>query len=178
MLGYCGPRWGEMVALRVRDIDFRCARITVADNAVRLGFDHAEEETKDKEIRPVPVPQFILKQLKEHVQGKHQHALVFPLPDDPEKYLPRPKSEDDWFAGAVNWSKVQPITPHDLRHTCASLAVSAGANVLALARLLGHKGAKETLNTYADVRRRLGPGSGSDGREVFRRRRFRRDKRW
>ncbi|MEU2014275.1 site-specific integrase, partial [Nocardia sp. NPDC019302] len=151
MLGYCGPRWGELIALRVRDIDFRRARITVADNAVQLGVDHAEGDTKGKEIRTVPVPRFILDQLQLHVKGKHRDALVFPHPNDPEKYLPRPKSADGWFAGAVKRSKVQPITPHDLRHTCVSLAVSAGANVLALARLLGHKDAKETLNTYADL---------------------------
>jgi integrase len=46
---------------------------------------------------------------------------------------------------------VQKITPHDLRHTCASLAVSAGVNVLALQRMLGHKSAKITLDTYADL---------------------------
>jgi integrase len=46
---------------------------------------------------------------------------------------------------------VQAITPHDLRHTCASLAVSAGVNVLALSRMLGHTSAKVTLDTYADL---------------------------
>ena len=46
---------------------------------------------------------------------------------------------------------VQKITPHDLRHTCASLAVSAGVNVLALSRMLGHTSAKITLDTYADL---------------------------
>ncbi len=46
---------------------------------------------------------------------------------------------------------VQDITPHDLRHTCASLAVSAGVNVLALQRMLGHTSAKVTLDTYADL---------------------------
>ena len=30
------------------------------------------------------------------------------------------------------------ITPHDLRHTAASLAVSAGANVKVVQRMLGH----------------------------------------
>jgi integrase len=30
------------------------------------------------------------------------------------------------------------ITPHDLRHTAASLAISAGANVKAVQRMLGH----------------------------------------
>jgi integrase len=46
---------------------------------------------------------------------------------------------------------VQTVTPHDLRHTCASLAVSAGVNVLALQRMLGHTSAKVTLDTYADL---------------------------
>jgi integrase len=46
---------------------------------------------------------------------------------------------------------VQAITPHDLRHTCASLAVSAGVNVLALARMLGHKDPSVTLRVYADL---------------------------
>ena len=43
------------------------------------------------------------------------------------------------------------ITPHDLRHTCASLAVSAGVNVLALQRMLGHTSAAMTLDTYSDL---------------------------
>jgi integrase len=43
------------------------------------------------------------------------------------------------------------LTPHELRHTCASLAVSAGANVKALQRMLGHASAKEALDTYADL---------------------------
>jgi integrase len=46
---------------------------------------------------------------------------------------------------------VQKITPHDLRHSCAGLAVAAGVNVLALQRMLGHTSAKMTLDTYADL---------------------------
>lgn len=43
------------------------------------------------------------------------------------------------------------MTPHGLKHTAASLAVSAGANVKALQRMLGHKSAAMTLDTYADL---------------------------
>ncbi len=43
------------------------------------------------------------------------------------------------------------LTPHDLRHTAASLAVSAGANVKAIQRMLGHASAAMTLDTYADL---------------------------
>ncbi|MFP1153484.1 tyrosine-type recombinase/integrase [Mycobacterium sherrisii] len=43
------------------------------------------------------------------------------------------------------------MTPNDLRHTAASLAVSAGGNVLVLARMLGHEDPSLTLRTYADL---------------------------
>jgi integrase len=43
------------------------------------------------------------------------------------------------------------ITPHDLRHTAASLAVSAGANMKAVQRMLGHAKASMTLDVYADL---------------------------
>jgi len=43
------------------------------------------------------------------------------------------------------------VTPHDLRHTAASLAVSAGANMKAVQRMLGHAKASMTLDVYADL---------------------------
>jgi Phage integrase family len=43
------------------------------------------------------------------------------------------------------------LTPHDLRHTAASLAISAGANVKAVQTMLGHASAVLTLDTYADL---------------------------
>ena len=43
------------------------------------------------------------------------------------------------------------ITIHDLRHTAASLAVAAGANVKAVQRMLGHTSAAMTLDVYADL---------------------------
>jgi integrase len=41
------------------------------------------------------------------------------------------------------------VTPRDLRHTAASLAISAGANVKLVQRMMGRKSAKVTLDTYA-----------------------------
>lgn len=42
-------------------------------------------------------------------------------------------------------------TPHDLRHTAASRAISAGANVKAVQSMLGHASAVRTLDTHADL---------------------------
>jgi integrase len=41
------------------------------------------------------------------------------------------------------------LTPHELRHTAASLAISSGANVKAVQRMLGHASAAMTLDVYS-----------------------------
>ena len=51
----------------------------------------------------------------------------------------------------VIYPDVTRLTPHDLRHTAASLAISAGANVKAVQRMLGHASAAMTLDVYADL---------------------------
>jgi hypothetical protein len=44
------------------------------------------------------------------------------------------------------------VTPrHELRHTAASLAVAAGANVKAVQQMLGHASAAMTLDVYAGL---------------------------
>jgi integrase len=149
LLAYCGLRWGEAIALRIRDVDFLRRRLTVSENAVQLGVDHAVGPTKNREDRPVPVPEFLITKLSILAQDRGPNDLVFPGLDG--GYLPRPKSQRGWFSEAVKRAKVQQITPHDLRHTCANLAISSGVNVLALQRMLGHKSAKVTLDTYADL---------------------------
>jgi integrase len=148
-LAYTGVRWGEAIALRVRDVEFLRRRLSVHENAVQLGVDHAVGATKGKQARSVPVPEFVLDELSRQCKDKGPTDLVFT--GSAGSYLPRPKSADGWFAAAIRRAGVQAITPHDLRHTCASLAVSAGVNVLALQRMLGHKSAKVTLDTYADL---------------------------
>ena len=62
-----------------------------------------------------------------------------------------PAPASGWFARAVAESGVPRATPHDLRHTAASLAVSAGANVKAVQKMLGHASAAMTLEIYADL---------------------------
>jgi integrase len=147
LLAYCGLRWGEAIALRVRDVEFLRRRLSVHENAVQLSVNHAVGPTKGRKARSVPVPEFVLDELSVQCAGKAPGDLVF----GDGTYLPRPKSADGWFAAAVRRAGVQKITPHDLRHTCASLAVSAGVNVLALARMLGHKDPSVTLRVYADL---------------------------
>ncbi|WP_367657533.1 tyrosine-type recombinase/integrase [Corynebacterium tuberculostearicum] len=65
-------------------------------------------------------------------------------------------SSGSWFTEAVARLQAEDpsfphITPHGLRHTAASLLISAGATVLVVSRQLGHEDAAMALNTYADL---------------------------
>jgi integrase len=55
------------------------------------------------------------------------------------------------FAKAAAVEGAGGVRLHDLRHTCASLAISAGANVKVVQRPLGHKTATLTLDRYGHL---------------------------
>ena len=123
VLAYCGLRWGEAIALRVRDVEFLRRRLSVHANAVQIGAKHEVGPTKGRVARSVPVPQFVLDELAAQCEGRSLDDLVF---GDGDNYLPRPKSSNGWFTRAVKSAEVQAITPHDLRHSCASIAKMRG----------------------------------------------------
>jgi integrase len=58
------------------------------------------------------------------------------------------RGTDDDGMPTTDWPRP---TIHDLRHTAASLSISACANVKAVQTMLGHKSAALTLDTYADL---------------------------
>lgn len=149
VLAYCGLRWGEAIGLRVRDIDFLRRRITVHENAVQVGTKHVVGTTKGDKVRSVPVPAFVLDAVAKQCEGRGRDDLVFPGRDG--NHMRRPVSHTGWFHLAVDRAGIERVTPHDLRHTAASLAVSAGVNVKALQRMLGHASAAMTLDTYSDL---------------------------
>ncbi len=87
-------------------------------------------------------------------EGKKKDELVFLGPDG--EVLRSGNFRRRQFADAVSAAHetdagFPAMSPHDLRHTAASLAVSAGANVKAVQRMLGHASAAMTLDVYADL---------------------------
>ena len=55
------------------------------------------------------------------------------------------------FARLLADAGVKPITLHGLRHTCASLLLSAGTQPHVVQQRLGHKRVEMTLSLYAHV---------------------------
>jgi integrase len=52
---------------------------------------------------------------------------------------------------ACERASIERITPHELRHTAASLAIASGANVKVVQQMLGHKSATLTLDLYGHL---------------------------
>jgi integrase len=97
----------------------------------------------------VPIPRFLVDELAEHVAGKPRDALVFTAPNGGP--LRNTNFRPRIFTPAADAVGLAGITPHDLRHTAASLAIAAGANVKAVQRMLGHASASMTLDVYAGL---------------------------
>jgi integrase len=152
-LAYTGLRWGEMAALRVQDFEMLRRRVNVSRSVTEVGGLHWGTP-KSWERRSVPFPSALAKDLAALMGGKGRDDLVFT--DLRGGVLRNSNWRARVFRPAVKSCQAvdetfPTITPHDLRHTAASLAVSARANVKAVQRMLGHAKASMTLDTYADL---------------------------
>lgn len=150
VLAFCGLRWGELSGLRVGDVDFVRGRLEIQHTVLESGGVQFESTPKDYEARSVPVPKSILDELAVLVAGRGADEPVF-----------RGARSGSWIRGKVfrrGWLDAAAVhidepglTPHELRHTAASIAVSLGANVKAMQRMLGRASAAVTLDVYADL---------------------------
>ena len=154
LLGVGGLRWGEAAALRVCDVDFLRRRVELHRNAVYVGAGFAVGSLKCNKSRTVVLPAFVVDALAQTAEGKRPRRSAVAVTVG--GYLVPPSSADSWLAGAVRrCQKADPtfprVTAHALRHTAASLAISAGANPKVVQRMLGHASAAMTLDVYADL---------------------------
>lgn len=146
VLGHCGLRFGEAVALRRRHVGDRVLAVRSSATAV-TGKGIVESTTKTKRDRHLPVPEPVWKKLKAELPAD-PNALVFPSRNG--GFLPL--GEYRWaFDNTCADVGIDGMVPHGLRHTTASLAIGAGANVKVVQRLLGHATAAMTLDRYGHL---------------------------
>lgn len=168
-LAYTGLRWGEAIGLQVRHVDLKKRRLNIENNAVYVNGHVVVGTPKVHERRSVYYPAFLEDALARATAGKLASELVWP--SHTGGYLHPGNASTGWFGVAGTRSRAADaisiqqarergesvptemprVTPHDLRHTAASLAISANANVKAVQRMLGHASAAMTLDTYADL---------------------------
>lgn len=150
LLASCGLRWSELTGLRVRDIDLERGRLDVHTTTVEVDGRQVERMPKNGARRSVPLPDFLRDELRDYLMPKAGTDFVIPgvRGGRPLRNRVFRRAAFDRAADAIGHPG---LTPHMLRHTTASLAVSANANPKALQRILGHKSAALTLDTYADL---------------------------
>ncbi len=146
VLGYCGLRFGEAAALRRKHVGDR--ELTIRASATHVtGQGIVESSTKTRRARQVPVPGPVWDRLKNELPDD-PNALVFPRRRG--GLLPIEEYRRAFDKACVEVG-IEGLVPHGLRHTTASLAISAGANVKVVQRMLGHATAAMTLDLYGHL---------------------------
>ncbi|KMO79881.1 MULTISPECIES: tyrosine-type recombinase/integrase [Mycolicibacterium] len=138
VLCYCGLRFGEAAALRVEDVDVKSRRIRVRRSVTyvrKTGL--VEGPTKNHTSRTVPVPKFLSRLLATEIEGRAPTALMFPSARG-GGYLTLGQARYSFQKACGVVAGCDGVRLHDLRHSCASMAISAGANVKVVQQLLGH----------------------------------------
>jgi len=142
-------------ALRVADVD-------LANGVIRVerGWDDKEGEIELKTSagrRRVPIPAVLRDHLVEQklAIGREGEELIFGrTASDPFNAKALQDRADTAWAKAG----LERITPHECRHTFASLMIAAGVNAKALSTFMGHSTIAVTLDRYGH----LMPGSEAE----------------
>ena len=167
-----GLRRGELIPLLVRDIDLDTATLTV-NKSVAMVNGHPEVKKGGKTasaIRVVNIPTQLVDYLRPLLSGRSPFELV--CTDAKGKMFTETAFRRMWdsYLKDLNFkygtftelpkSKFQPsgvpfvipkITPHMLRHTCATNMVLAGMDAITVKDQLGHADIQTTLNIYTHV---------------------------
>ena len=166
---HTGLRQGEVCGLRWRDYDPDAATITVRESIGKASGTNYTKAPKTKSSRRnVPVSPQLARTLERRRAAMARELQECAIELKPEEFgkLYVVGYIDGRFhsptligrgwkalSGAFGLTGTQgrAITFHDLRHSFATRAIAAGADVKAVAAVLGHTNAAMTLNVYADA---------------------------
>ena len=156
-MGYCGLRWGEVSALRLRHFDRTKRLLRVEETLTEVGGKLAADTPKSAaSTRTVPTARPVYKALLDHLQqalrGPDDY-LFTTAPDSPSATAAFRRN--GWDPAAEKAGLPAELTPHCLRHSYATWMLDAGAPIQTVRKLLGHASLTTTQiythsNTDAD----------------------------
>ena len=159
----CGLRRGEAAGLQWGDISKDGKTITIRRSITpdpTSDLKYHEDTPKSKKARPVPLDSRVynllmeLKADQENKLGENvklaKTAYVFARTDDRDKPI-YPTAITKWQAGFVKRHGLPNVSPHDLRHTTASLLQRAGVQTKTIQAMLGHNDESTTNDFYIGV---------------------------
>jgi integrase len=149
ILGLCGLRWGELVGLRVKDLDVKKGQIIVRRSLLEFNGKLIEETTKNYRQRVIDLPEILRNNCTSWIDGKGPEDPLFHT--ELGTHLRNTNFTRRVFHPALQRAGVRKIRVHDLRHTAASIAISEGATPNMVQELLGHSDSQITMRIYAHV---------------------------
>jgi len=148
-----GVRRGECFGLKWGDIDFKNGLMKInrsVSYTTKSGAIVGEPKTENG-YRTIPIAVKTLELLEEYRQAetpvKNDYFLFH---SEESKAEPRdPSYITKHMKKLMIRCELPNMSPHDLRHTCASLLLQDGADIKSVQDILGHADARTTLNFYA-----------------------------
>lgn len=157
-----GMRPNEYLALRWSDVDWERGTATVQRSLAwkaKGGFSFNEPKTS-KSRRTVPLPTTLLRELRSHKIHQAEHRLSMG-PDytnldlvfatDLGTPIHHRNLAQRHFAKILTKASLPKFRLYDLRHSCATLLLSANENPKVVSERLGHASIVLTLDTYSHV---------------------------
>jgi integrase len=157
-LAMTGMRRGEVLGLRWENVDLEANRLSIRKTRVMLGYGTLVSEPKTRRGRRLialdPATAAVLKEQRRRQKVEQLAAggtwkdtgHVFTR-EDGEPYHPERVSK--LFVQAAKRAGLPRIRLHDLRHTYATLALSAGVHPKIVSERLGHANIGITLDCYS-----------------------------
>ena len=170
-LATTGMRRGEVLGLRWRDLDLDGGHLSIRQTVTLV--DHKiviANRTKTGKGRAVDLDATTIAELRAYRARQAQELLVLGIRADGDTLVfchpdARPYNPDRFSREFERALERRPELPrirlHDLRHTWATLALSAGVPVKILSERLGHSTTAITSDTYSHVT----PTMGADAAE-------------
>lgn len=158
---HTGARSGELLAIRWSDLDLQVGRLSIVRTAQRIpgsGIVFSAPKTH-RSRRPITLSSEAIAMLREHraVQNASRLALGPAFEDNdlvfcqPTGRPYEPGQISKAFGALVRTTDLPALRFHDLRHTAASLLLSAGVHPKVVSERLGHASVQITMDTYSHV---------------------------
>lgn len=152
-----GMRRGEVIGLKWRDVDVDRSLIRIERNVTytpKSGIVVSTPKTAAS-VRVIPVMDstlFLLRQLKVQRQKEYSNTIIedsFIFHGEADAFSPRdPAAVTQRVKRFMKANGLPDMSPHDLRHSCATLLLGSGADIKSVQEILGHTNASTTLNFY------------------------------
>ena len=148
-----GLRIGELLALKWEDIDFFNKTIHVQRNITRCNITTPKSKSS---IRMVRMTGYLIEVMKEQQNKAKEAKLKNSWNDMPEwiffnvdgSYLNYGNFIHRVWNKVMDKSQLQRRTPHDMRHTYATLRLSKGDSLAEVSKEMGHGSPDITYRTY------------------------------